>query len=146
MKKFMAVLALAGMLCSCAYNTYTIQPDKVGKEGKNDEVKQSEVISVFITERNTMINSCNSAYDCLFMKNNGSDHFILLVQNYIMMNSNTEDISSKSADFCLNSVVLNIPSQFHIVLRDENIAQNLDCFTNEWSEWHLLDKKKNNRY
>jgi hypothetical protein len=146
MKKFMAVLALAGMLCSCTYNTYTIQPDKVGKEGKNDEVKQSEVMSVFRTERNNMINSCNSAYDCLFMKNNGSDHFILLVQNYIMMNSNTEDISSKSADFCLNSVVLNIPSQFHIVLRDENIAQNLDCFTNEWSEWHLLDKKKNNRY
>src|SRR5215831_3871861 len=133
MKKFMVDLILVGMLSSCAYNTYTTKPDKVGKEGKNDESKQSEVMSIFKTERVSMINSCNSAYNCLFMKDNGNDHFILLVQNYIMMNSNTEDISSKSSDFCLNSVVLNIPSQFHIVLRDENIAQNLDCFTNEWS-------------
>jgi len=65
---------------------------------------------------------------------------------YKMMGSNTEIIDSKTADFCLNSVILNIPSQFHIVLRDENIAQNLDCFTNEWSEWHLLDKKKKDRH
>jgi|RhiMetStandDraft_8_1073273.scaffolds.fasta_scaffold58616_1 hypothetical protein len=146
MKKLMLGVILVVMLDSCTYNTSTIQPDKVVKEGKNDEVKQSEVMSVFKTERAIMINSCNAAYDCLFMKDNGSDHFILLVQNYIMMNSNTENITGKAADFCLNSVVLNIPSQFHIVLRDEDIAQNLDCFTNEWSEWHLLDKKKKNRH
>ena len=146
MKKLMLGVVLVVMLSSCTYNTYTIKSDKVVKEGKNDEVKQSEVMSVFKTERASMINSCNASYDCLFMKNDGSDHFILLVQNYKMMGSNTEIIDSKTADFCLNSVILNIPSQFHIVLRDENIAQNLDCFTNEWSEWHLLDKKKNNRH
>ena len=146
MKKLILGISLVGMLCSCTYNTYTVRPDKVGKEVKNDEVKQSEVMSIFKTERSTMINSCNAEYDCLFMKNDGSEHFILLVQNYIMMNSNEENIAIKSADFCLNSVALNIPSQFHIVLRDENVVQNLDCFTNEWSEWHSLDKKKNNRH
>ena len=146
MKKLMLGVILAVMLSSCTHNINTINSGKVGKEGKNDEVKKSEVMSVFKTERASMINSCNAAYDCLFMKNDGSDHFILLVQNHKMMYSNTEIIDSKTADFCLNSVILNIPSQFHIVLRDENIAQNLDCFTNEWSEWYLLDKKKNNHH
>jgi len=146
MKRFMTVLALAGMLCSCTHNTYTIQPDKVEKEGKNNEVKQSEVMNVFKTERASMINFCNASYDCLFVEKDGDEHFILLVQNHKMMDSNTEIIDSKTADFCLNSVVLNIPSQFHIILRDENIVQDMDCFTNEWSEWHLLDKKKNNHH
>ena len=141
MKKFMVGLILIGMLGSCTYNTYTVQPDK-----DENEVKQSEVMNIFKNERDSMANSCNASRDCLFMKKDGSDHFILLVQNHIMIDSNTDYISNKAADFCLNSVILNIPSQFHVVLRDENVAQDLDCYTNEWSEWHLLDKKKKNRH
>jgi hypothetical protein len=146
MKIFILGLTLVGILSSCTYNTYTIQPDKVRKDVKNNEVKQSEGMSSFKTERANMINSCNAAYDCSFMKKDDSEHFMVLVQNYQLMNSKTDKIASKAADFCLNSLVLNIPSQFYIVLVDERVVQKVDCFTSEWSQWYSIDELKNNRY
>jgi len=94
MKKFMVDLILVGMLSSCAYNTYTTKPDKVGKEAKNNEVKQSEDMTSFKTARDNMINSCNKAYDCQFIKKDDSEHFMVLVQNHQLMNSKTDKIAS----------------------------------------------------
>jgi hypothetical protein len=146
MKKFMAGLILVGMLSSCAYNTYTTKPDKVEEEVKNNEVKQSEDVSSLKTERINMINSCNAAYDCHFVKKDDSEHFIVLVHNYKIMHSKTDKIASRAASFCLNSLVLNIPSQFYIVLVEENVAQKVDCSTSEWSQWYSIDELKNYRY
>jgi hypothetical protein len=97
MKKFMAGLILVGMLSSCAYNTYTTKPDKVEEEVKNNEVKQSEDVSSLKTERINMINSCNAAYDCHFVKKDDSEHFIVLVHNYQIMHSKTDKIASRAA-------------------------------------------------
>ena len=144
MKKFMVDLILVVMLSSCAYNTYTTKPDKVGKEVKNNEVKQSENMTSFKTERENMINSCNKAYDCYFIKKDDSEHFMVLVQNHQLMNSKTDKISSKATYFCSNSVVLKIPSQFYIVLVDERVVQKVDCSTSEWSQWYSIDALKNN--
>ena len=142
----MVDLILVGMLSSCAYNTYTTKPDKVGKEVKNNEVKQSENMTSFKTERENMINSCNQAYDCQFIKKDDSEHFMVLVQNHQLMNSKTDKIASKAADFCKNSLVLNIQSQFYIVIIDERVVQKVDCSTNEWSQWYSIDELKNYRY
>jgi hypothetical protein len=146
MKKFILGISLVGMLSSCTYNTNTIQPDKIGKEVKNNEVKKSEDLSSYKTERVNLINSCNAAYDCFFIKKDDSEHFMVLVQNYKLMNSKTDKIASKAADFCINSLVLSIPSQFYIVLVDERVVQKVDCSTSEWSEWYSIDELKNNRY
>jgi hypothetical protein len=134
------------MLSSCTYNTYTIQSGKVGQEVKNNGVKQSEDMNSFKTERVNLINSCNKAYDCQFIKKYDSEHFMVLIQNSKLMNSKTDKIASKAADFCLNSLVLNIPSQFYIVLVDEKVVQKVDCSTSEWSQWYSIDEIKNNRY
>ena len=146
MKKFMLAIGLVGMLSSCTYNTYTIQPDKAGKEVKNNEVKQSEDVTSFKTARDNVIHSCNKAYDCQFIKKDDSEHFMILVENHQLMNSKTDKIVSKAADFCKNSLVLNIPSQFYVVLVDERVVQKVDCSTSEWSQWYSIDELKNNRY
>jgi PBP1b-binding outer membrane lipoprotein LpoB len=146
MKKFMVGLILFGILSSCTYNTNTIQPDKVVKEVKNTEVNQSEDKTSFKTARDNMINSCNEAYDCQFIKKDDSEHFMVLVQNHQLMNSKTDKIASKAADFCKNSIVLNIPSHFYVVLVDERVVQKVDCSTSEWSKWYAIDELKNNRY
>ena len=96
--------------------------------------------------RDSMINSCNEANDCFFIKKGNSEHFMVLVQDYKLMNSKTDEISRKIADFCSNSLALNIPSLFYIVLVDERIVQKFDCFTSEWSKRYSIDKLKNKRY
>jgi len=146
MKKFMADLILFGILSSCTYNTYIVKPDNVEKEVKNDEINQSEDTNSFETARDSMINSCNEANDCFFIKKGNSQRFMVLVQNYKLMNSKTDEISRKIADFCSNSLALNIPSLFYIVLVDERIVQKFDCFTSEWSKRYSIDKLKNKRY
>jgi len=142
----MADLILFGILSSCTYNTYIVKPDNVEKEVKNDEINQSEDTNSFETARDSMINSCNEANDCFFIKKGNSEHFMVLVQDYKLMNSKTDEISRKIADFCSNSLALNIPSLFYIVLVDERIVQKFDCFTSEWSKRYSIDKLKNKRY
>ena len=146
MEKFMVDLILVGMLSSCAYNTYTTKPDKVEKEVKNNEAKQSEDMISFKNARYNMINSCNKAHDCYFIKKDDSEHFMVLIQSYKIMKNKKDKISSKVSDFCSNSLVLNIPSQFYIVLVDEKVAQKVDCSTSEWSQWYSIDELKNKRY
>ena len=146
MKMFMVGISLVGMLSGCTYNTNTIQPDKVVKEVKNNEVNQSEDKTSFKMARDNMINSCNKAYDCQFIKKDDSEHFIVLVENHQLMNSKTDKIASKAAVLCSNSLVLNIPSQFYIVLVDERVVQKVDCSTSEWSQWYSIDELKKNRY
>jgi len=140
----MVGISLVGMLSGCTYNTNTIQPDKVVKEVKNNEVNQSEDKTSFKMARDNMINSCNKAYDCQFIKKDDSEHFIVLVENHQLMNSKTDKIASKAADFCKNSLVLNIPSQFYVVLVDERVVQKVDCSASEWSGWYSIDELKNN--
>ena len=146
MKKFMAVLVLVVMMSSCTYNRYTNQSNKVEKDIKSNEVKQSEDMSSLKIERANMINSCNAAYDCHFLKKDDSEHFMILVHNYKIMHSKTDKLASRAAYFCLNSRVLNIPSQFYIVLVEENLARKVDCLTNEWSQWYSIDEQMNKRY
>jgi hypothetical protein len=146
MKRFMVEIILVGMLSSCTHNNYTVRPDKIVKEVKSNEVKQSEVMEIFKKERESMINSCNAAYDCHFIKKDGSEHFMVLVENDQIMNSKTDKLASKAADFCSNSIVLNIPSQFCIVLVDERVVQKVNCSTSERSQWYSIDELKKNRY
>jgi hypothetical protein len=141
MKQFMVWLILFGIVNGCTSNNYTVKPDKTVKE-----VKQSEVMDKFKTERAYMINYCNAAYNCHFMKKDSSEHFMVLVENDQIMNSKTDKIASKAADFCSNSIVLNIPSQFYIVLVDERVVQKVNCSTSERSQWYSIDELKNNRY
>jgi hypothetical protein len=146
MKKFMVGLILVGMLSSCTHNTSTIQPNKDEKEVKNSEVNQSDGMSSFKAERVKMINSCNEAHDCFFIKKDDSEHFMVLIQSYKIMKSKKDKISSKAAEFCSNSLALNIPSQFYMVLVEERIVQKVDCSTSEWSQWYSIDELKKNRY
>jgi hypothetical protein len=146
MKKFVVGLILVGVLSSCTHNTSTIQPNKDEKEVKNSKIKQSDGMSSFKVERAKMINSCNKAHDCYFIKKDDSEHFMVLIQSYKIMKNKKDKISGKASDFCSNSLALNIPSQFYIVLVDERVVQKVDCSTSEWSQWYSIDELKNNRY
>ena len=146
MRKFMVGLILVVVLSSCTYNTSTIQPNTDEKEVKNSEVNHGDGMSSFKEERAKMINSCNAAYDCHFVEKDGSEHFMVLVHNSKIMSSKTDKIASRAAYFCLNSLALNIPSQFYIVLVEENLAQKVDCLTSEWSKWYSIDEQMNKRY
>src|SRR5262245_2154134 len=140
MKKFMVGLILFGILSSCTHNTYTVKQD----DQPEAEVKQIEPIEDFSSikeQRDQLINLCSTEEDspCIFTQQNGIDHFVLIYPNEKEMKSSEERTTSIAAAFCLSSMKLSIPAQFHVALLYESIAHEFNCSTDTWGQWHLID-------
>ena len=146
MKKFMTGLILVGILSSCTYNTYAAKQDDQLKS----EIKQAEPIENYSSikaEMDQLINICNNKEDspCIFMQANNVDHFVLIYPNEKEMRSSEEFTTNIAATFCLSSMKLSIPAQFHVALLYERITHEFNCSTDTWSQWHSIDEPKNNR-
>jgi hypothetical protein len=146
MKKFMAVLTLAGMLSSCTYNAYQVKQDDQPK-AEVQQVAPEENYSSIKEQRDKLIQICTKEQDspCFFTQQNGVDHFILIFPNEKEMLSSKEVAINVAAVFCSSSTKLSIPSQFHVALDYERIAHDFKCSTETWGEWYSTVKQKNNR-
>jgi hypothetical protein len=147
MKKFIASLILVGMLSGCTYTAYTVQQDDQPKS----EVKHVESKDNYYSikdKRDKLINICHKVedYPCIFIQRNRVDHFILFYPNEKEMLSSKESTMNIANAFYLSSMELSISSQFHVVILYENLAHDLNCSTDTWSEWYSTEKQKNNRY
>jgi len=141
MKKFMAVLALAGMLCSCTYNAYQVKYDDQPK-AKVKQTNPEENFSSIKEQRDKLIQLCTNQPDspCSFTQQNGVDHFILIFPNEKEMQSSKEVAINVAAIFCSSSTKLSIPAQFHVALDYERVAHDFNCSTDTWSDWYSTKK------
>jgi len=145
MKKVMLGFVLVGVLSSCTYNTYAAkQDDQLKSEIKQAELKENN--NSLKDTRDKLINACRTVEDspCIFTQRNGIDHFVLIYPNEKEMLSSKEATMNTAAAFCLSSMELSIPAQFHVALLYEKIVQDLNCSTDTWGQWYSIDEIKHN--
>ena len=145
MKKVMLGFVLVGVLSGCTYNTYTVKQDDQPKaEVKQAELKENN--NSLKDTRDQLINACRTVEDspCIFTQRDGIDHFVLIYPNEKEMLSSKDATMDIAAAFCLSSMELSIPAQFHIALLYEKVVQDLNCSTDTWSQWHSIEEIKHN--
>jgi len=145
MKKFIVGLILVGILSSCTHTAYTVKQDDQPK----DEVKLAELKennNSLKDTRDHLIKTCRTAEDspCIFTQRDGIDHFVLIYPNEKEMLSSKDATMDIAASFCLSSMELSIPAQFHVALLYEKVVQDLNCSTDTWSQWHSIEEIKHN--
>jgi hypothetical protein len=125
MKNFMIGLILIGILGSCTYNSYTVRQE----------------YNAYKSQRDKLIKICRNKEDssCFFSQVNGVDHFLLVFPNEKEMLSSKEVTMDTASTFCLCSTELSIPSEFHVALDYERVADDFNCSTASWGEWYSTE-------